>query len=150
MKYASIVKRFGPYPAAHRQHTHTGHCAMVHGHNWVFEIELSVPKKEDLDGNGFVFDFGNFKPLKQTFEAHFDHTLMLSIDDPELERFRELEKAALCRLTVLSGGTSAEVLCRFVAGLTSAFLQGVDEPTKALVTRVRVLEDEKNFAEITL
>lgn len=76
-----IKKKFAGYPFAHRQPNHSGHCKLIHGHNWDFEICL---ESQTLDENGFVYDFGKFKWLKEWLEDMFDHTLLLNQDDPEL------------------------------------------------------------------
>lgn len=79
-----VTKVFKGYPFAHRQHTHDGHCRLIHGHNWDFEIALEA---DQLDENGFVYDFGKFGWLKEWLENMFDHTLLLNKDDPQLNFF---------------------------------------------------------------
>lgn len=75
-------KTYENLPAAHRQHNHDGHCALIHGHNFAFELEFG---SEELDENGFVIDFGKLKFIKGWLEEHFDHTLLLNDDDPCLD-----------------------------------------------------------------
>jgi 6-pyruvoyl-tetrahydropterin synthase len=45
---------------AHTVAGHPGACINIHGHTWMFEVELSCGKG-DLDDNNFVTDFGNLK-----------------------------------------------------------------------------------------
>lgn len=134
-----IKKRLGPYPFAHRQHTHDGHCALVHGHNWYFEIELFAHK---LDKNGFVFDFGKFKILKELLAELFDHTIVLSQSDPALYEFTD---KTLFKVTALPSA-SAEGLAKFVAKHLADFLKMQDEDKRVGVSSVTVIEDEKNSA----
>lgn len=78
-------KLFGPFAAAHRQHRHDGHCALIHGHNFSFEITFAA---DSLDENQFVIDFGKLKWLRAYLEELFDHTLLLNADDPALPYLR--------------------------------------------------------------
>lgn len=49
----------------------TGHpCGRVHGHNYVVTLELARP---DLDGVGFVRDFGDLADVKSWLDARCDH-----------------------------------------------------------------------------
>lgn len=78
-----IKKRYGDFPFAHRQPSHDGHCALIHGHGWYFEFTFVCNEVEK--GTGFVVDFGKLKGLRKWLEDRFDHTLVLNDDDPELE-----------------------------------------------------------------
>lgn len=138
-----INKTFGEYPFAHRQHTHKGHCRFVHGHNWRFKVKL---KSEVLDENGFVYDFGQFKQLKEWFTEMFDHTLIINEDDPMIDFFKENEKYKDCKLwdlRIVPSG-SAENLAKYIYGyINKNFIK--DNSNYQLVS-VTVLEDEKNNA----
>lgn len=138
MKVYQIVKRLGPYPFAHRQWRHEGHCRLIHGHNWRFDICITGP----LDEKGFVYDFGHFKKLRQVLAELFDHTLVLSEDDPELDRFRKLAEDGLAKLVVLPG-TSAEDLAAYIGQLAQQHLENLGE---ARIAWVRVWEDENDAA----
>jgi|SRR5690625_94527 len=109
MKY-TIKKKFEGYPFAHRQPSHNGHCALVHGHNWSFEIEMSA---EELDENDFVYDFGKFGWLKTWLADNFDHTLVLNEDDPDRKLFEVLKKMGLAKVVYVPS-CSAEGLAKYV------------------------------------
>lgn len=132
----TITKKFGSYPFAHRQHNHDGHCALVHGHNWYFEITLTSDK---LDKNGFVYDFGKFKKLKKWFDYMFDHTLLINADDPELPFFQSNTKYWALRIVDCG---SAENLAEFVFKHVEKYLQDSD----ATIVSCSAFEDEKNSA----
>lgn len=132
----TITKKFGSYPFAHRQHNHEGHCALVHGHNWFFEITLT---SKTLDENGFVYDFGKFKELKKWFDYTFDHTLLINADDPELPFFESNKK--YWALRVVECG-SAERLAEYVFKHVETYLQG----SGATILSCTAYEDEKNSA----
>ena len=139
-----ITKRFKNYPFAHRQHTHDGHCAWVHGHNWDFEICL---ESAALDENGFVFDFGKFKDFKDWLSQKFDHTCLINRDDPMLPVFRIMHDAGLMKLMEIDS-CSSEGIARIVAEELIEFLEsmrGLDK-RKINVVWVKVYEDEKNTA----
>lgn len=148
----TITKKFGPYPAAHRQYTHQGHCALIHGHNWYVEVQLGTVDDSHLDENGFVFDFGDFKDFKLYLTDLLDHTLLISSEDPELSSFEVMKEGGLCDLRVLEGGTSAEHMAERFARELDLFLQRRYPPEagmrRPLVFRVTVHEDEKNQASV--
>lgn len=79
-------KLFGPFAAAHRQHRHDGHCALIHGHNFSFKFTFSADR---LDENQFVVDFGKLKWLRAYLEKLFDHTFLINTDDPALPYLRQ-------------------------------------------------------------
>ena len=133
----SIKKRFGPYPFAHRQHSHDGHCQYVHGHNWYFEVEM---KSYKLDSTGFVFDFGKFKPFKNWLEYMFDHTLLINQNDPYIDLFIK-ESSLLWDMREVKSGSSEEIAV-LVYNYLSAWLE--DDAEK--LVSVTVIEDEKNGA----
>ncbi len=136
-----VQKDFGEFPAAHRQPFHSGHCAMIHGHNWRFVAELTAT---ELDSNGFVFDFGQFAEIKEWLRHNFDHTLLLQDNDPLLGQLQAaLSSSAriLVRPSVSCEGLAYDFYARLGSFLVS---QGVFPRVR--VTKVTVFEDEKNSA----
>lgn len=139
-----IKKVFKDYPFAHRQPTHDGHCKLVHGHNWDFEIVLEC---DELDGNGFVYDFGKFKWLRSWFEKMFDHTCLINEDDPELSLFKVLESQGLLDLRVVKS-CSSEGLAELVYEELRMRLSGDPDCKQrgVKVSYVMVHEDVHNSA----
>lgn len=152
----SITKRFANLPFAHRQHLHDGHCRLIHGHNWDFEVEL---RADSLDENGFVVDFGKLKWMRQWFENNFDHTLVLNEADPALRYLREglcdpagsgpevKELFPFAKIVVVPN-CGAEGLAKWVLWELNRRLReviGIDRNVR--IYRVRAFEDEKNSAE---
>lgn len=145
-------KKYADLPFAHRQHNHKGHCALIHGHNWAFKFTFGCTMR---DANGFVVDFGDLKWLKEFLYAHFDHTLVLNIDDPALDY---LKKVLIDDAPQISG----EMFVKFAdiilvpncgaEGLASFLFEEVDRLLSAHtdgrvhLVSVEVLEDEKNAA----
>lgn len=130
----SIKKRLPSYPFAHRQWKHKGHCSLIHGHNWIFELEL---ESKTLDDNYFVFDFADFKPLRAVLDGLFDHTLVLSEDDPLIMEFDR--RANIFNLKVIPHA-SCEGIAECIFNIVKNMF--ADIPLKS----VSVFEDEKNSA----
>ena len=156
MSTITCTKRFANYPFAHRQHVHEGHCSLIHGHNWDFEVTFAA---DSLDSKGFVIDFGRLSPIKELFTELFDHTLVLNSDDPKLDY---IEKSLtlnskigspLAKIVVVPN-CGAEGLARFVFDEVNICLQS--NPELEILTgsrtrnvraiKVTVFEDEKNSA----
>ena len=45
-----------------------------------------------LDIRNWAADYGGLKELKSVLEDQFDHTLLVAMDDPELETFKLLQE----------------------------------------------------------
>lgn len=80
-----------------RQHRAKSHCAQLHGYGLAFEFVMGA---HELDENGWVFDFGGLKPLKELLTHHFDHTLAMAADDPALPQFEALADKKVVNLRV--------------------------------------------------
>jgi 6-pyruvoyltetrahydropterin/6-carboxytetrahydropterin synthase len=81
----TCTKSYRDLPAAHRQPNHDGHCRLIHGHSWGFDITFAC---DVLDENGFVVDVGKLQSVKKMLDGKFDHTLLLNKDDPFLEHLK--------------------------------------------------------------
>lgn len=139
----SITKRFGPYPFAHRQPKHDGHCRLIHGHNWHFDLTFQADR---LDKNGFVVDFGQLGDLKCALARDFDHTLVLNADDPCLATLRN-DLFPVANIVVVPN-CGAEGLAAYIREYANQWL-GISNDYAGrgvLCTRVTVFEDEKNSA----
>lgn len=77
----TATKVFKDIPFAHRQPNHSGHCRLIHGHNWTIGITMIAG---ELDKCGFVQDFGEMKEIKEWITKNLDHRLLLNSDDPIL------------------------------------------------------------------
>lgn len=140
-KNYTCSKVFGPYPFAHRQHNHSGHCSLIHGHNWSFKLTFSSPA---LDINGFVHDFGANKELRDWLTKTFDHTLVLNLADPYLHVFEDALESKGMALIIRVPSGSAEGLAEYVFMQANAILKR--NKVKALVIEVECREDDRNSA----
>lgn len=143
MKY-TISKTFLGYPFAHRQPNHKGHCALIHGHNWDFTIELSAPDGY-LDENDFVYDFGKFAWLKEWFTEMFDHTCVINATDPLLEKFKTMHAEGLMNLKIVPSA-SAEGLAKLIY----EYITKMDLGENVDLISVTVKEDYKNTATYSI
>ena len=135
----TITKLMGSYPAAHRQPKHQGHCRLIHGHNWSFEFRVEA---DELDKQGFVFDFGHFKPVKDYLAKTFDHTLLLQADDPHLEQLVDALDDQFATIHVVES-VSCEGRAKMLHEKFEAFFSTASQG-RARLASVSVHEDEKN------
>tara|TARA_B110000495_G_scaffold187093_1_gene186194 strand:- start:35 stop:478 length:444 start_codon:yes stop_codon:yes gene_type:complete len=102
MKYQS-TKTYGNdrgLSCCFRQWRADSHCNLIHGYSLGFRF---VFEADVLDDRNWVYDFGNCKWIKEFLEENFDHTLVISSDDPRLGKFKELNDTGLARLKVIHG-----------------------------------------------
>ncbi len=135
-------KKYQAYPFAHRVHNHDGHCSLIHGHSWDFEIQFTALK--DVDKTGFVIDLGRLGDIKGFLDEKFDHTLVLRRDDPLLAEFKKLEDKDALKIVEVDD-CSSEGLALYVYREINHM---VEEQTdyRATVASVTVREDNKNSA----
>ena len=84
------------------------HCHLLHGYSLQFKFTFGCDK---LDNKNWAVDFGGLKPLKKWLEDHFDHKTALDVNDPHLDKFRELEKLDLVDI-VMFDGVGAEMFAK--------------------------------------
>jgi len=138
----TCTKRYDDFPFAHRAPNHDGHCRLIHGHNWSFEITFVAAA---TDENGFIMDFGKLKGLRDIFGRTFDHTFVLNADDPMLDDFKEFVQQHGIDNIVPIKDCSCEGVAKLVWQLSNSF--AVKETSgRVRVQRVIVYEDSKNSA----
>jgi len=95
---------------AYRQWKADSHCRFIHGYSLAFDFEF---ESETLDVRNWVCDFGGFRTLKVFLEEYFDHTLLVSTDDPELEFFKEIHNRGLAQVREIEK-TGCEGIAEFL------------------------------------
>ncbi len=83
------------YSIAYRQWRADSHCRFIHGYSLAFDLEF---ESENVDVRNWVVDFGSLRTFKDFLDEYFDHTLLVSSDDPELEFFLDLDKRGLAQV----------------------------------------------------
>lgn len=155
----TVTKTYRDLPAAHRQPTHDGHCRLIHGHNWQFDIEFGC---NQLDKNGFVIDVGELGFVKEFLNEKFDHTLLLNQDDPLLllliQTIGHLGEDGAAKIATAPDGYCAKIvtvpncgmegLAEYVFHEVQVKLDAREQYHKrgVHVIRVTCLEDSKNAA----
>lgn len=92
----------------------------------------------------FVVDFGELKELKAWLEETFDHTLLICQDDPEIERFRELDRVGAARV-IFMPNVGMEMTSVVVWNKVNELL--LDRYAgRAWCSKVEVRENDKNSA----
>lgn len=149
MKYVSTkaYRDFGP--VAYRQWRAESHCRHVHGYSLSFYVEFESDK---LDVRNWVVDFGSLKSFKHQLEDWFDHTFLVSEDDPELKTFEDLHNRDIIKMVVVER-TGCEGLAKFIFDyLEEIWLPDNGYKTserEVFVRRVEVRETENNMAYVT-
>lgn len=92
-----------------RQWKAKSHCSLLHGYALTFKFVFGSNK---LDKNNWVVDFGGLKPLKERLEYWFDHTLVVSHNDPLLPFLIEHRDRGLYDLRAMEA-TGCEAFAKF-------------------------------------
>lgn len=133
-------KIYSDIPMGHVQHLHPGNCRFIHGHNWSLALTFECG---ELDGQGFVVDFGGMKFIAKWISENLDHAFAIAKSDEEgmkmINAFPHLFKPYIVE------NCSAEGMA---AHLFEVFDTLVRKETngRAWLKSIRVGEDGKNFA----
>ena len=73
--------------------------------------------KNKLDEKNWVYDFGNFSFLENWLRDHFDHTLLVAMNDPYIDEIKSLEKNKIAKIVGVPG-----ISCERFAEMTFKFL----------------------------
>jgi 6-pyruvoyl-tetrahydropterin synthase len=84
------------FPAHTDNGVQTVTAILIHGYSFN-EVLLW---HRHLDVRNWAADYGGLKELKENLEDQFDHTLLVSADDPELETYKLLQQKKMAKLTI--------------------------------------------------
>jgi 6-pyruvoyltetrahydropterin/6-carboxytetrahydropterin synthase len=90
---------------AFRQWRADSHCNLLHGYALAFRFTFGA---EMLDAKGWVVDFGGLKVLKAKLVEHFDHTVAIAGDDPELMTCYGLREKGMMNVVMFPDGVGCE------------------------------------------
>lgn len=145
-KYTSTKEYVDAFPVAYRQWRANSHCNLIHGYSFSFRFFFGT---NDLDVRNWAADYGGLKELKKILEMQFDHRLLVSEDDPELELYKQLEAKKIARLTILPRlgcEVLADMLYCYVNGVYIPQYLGQGEAERLWCYRVEVRETQANMA----
>ena len=144
------TKIFDGFSTVFRQWRADGtHCQFLHGYGISFKITF----EGELDERNWVWDFGGMKRAKGTIDGMnpkawmdymFDHTVIMSEDDPYLELFKDMDKNKLIQLRVIPA-TGAEQFAKFIYDKVNEFVLE-ETNNRVRVTQVEFKEHNKNSA----
>jgi len=135
-----VTKTYGPergFSCAFRQWSSNTNCQYLHGYSLGFSIEL---ESNSLDINNWVYDFGKFSFLETWLKERFDHTLLVSKTDPELDLIKSLNHKA-AKIVELE-----KISCEYFAEITFKFLEEHFSNLDVTVNSVIVFEHSSNSA----
>lgn len=133
-----IRKRLGGYPCCHRQWRDDGHCSFLHGYDRWVEIEW----EGERDHRGWVVDFGALKEIKEWLDYMFDHTTLVSPDDPFLAALHVLNENKVLDIRVTD--PTMEGMAELVGQKVQTWTR--NNFPNARVVRIDCWENEKNCA----
>ena len=140
------TKRYGHeagYSIAYRQHRADSHCRFIHGYSLAFDFEFEAA---ELDVRNWVCDFGGFRTLKDFLDEHFDHTLLVAQDDPEIGTIKELDDLYLAQVREVPK-TGCEGLAEFLYWyVNEVWLKDNGYGDRVHCRKVRVSETPNNSA----
>jgi len=149
MKFQS-TKIFDGYSTVFRQWRAEGtHCRFLHGYGISFKITF----EGDLDERNWVWDFGGMKRAKSKIDGMnpkewmdymFDHTTIVTKDDPYVFTFQELHDCGVIQLRIIPA-TGAEQFAKFIYDKVNAFVLE-ETNNRVRVVSVEFKEHTKNSA----
>ncbi len=95
-KYISTKTYTQIAPVAYRQWRAGTHCESLHGYALSFHFKFET---DNLDERNWCIDYGSMRSLKYFIEEHFDHCLLVAIDDPHREALLNLGKLGIAKIT---------------------------------------------------
>jgi 6-pyruvoyltetrahydropterin/6-carboxytetrahydropterin synthase len=125
------------------------HCKFLHG----YAISFRVWFEGELDERNWVFDFGGMKRAKNTIDGKnpkewmdymFDHTTLVTIDDPGIGGFRIMDQLGIIQLRELEA-VGAEQFAKYIFEKLNTFVQE-ETSSRVKVVRVEFMENYKNTA----
>jgi len=145
-KYTSTKEYIDEFPCAYRQFLADSHCSKIHGYSFSMKFYFGA---NDLDARNWCADYGSLKPLKEFLKDLFDHTLLVSSVDPELEWYKAAERKGIAKLTILPKlGCEglAEMLYRYINSVFIPEQWGSGESSRLWCYRVEIRETQSNMA----
>jgi 6-pyruvoyltetrahydropterin/6-carboxytetrahydropterin synthase len=148
-KYIS-TKLFDGYSCVFRQWKAEGtHCRFLHGYGISFRVWF----EGELDERNWVWDFGGMKRAnghidgknpKAWMDYMFDHTVIISVDDPYLDLFKQMEVDGIIQLRIIPA-VGAEQFARYIYEKLNTFVQE-ETNSRVKVSQVEFMEHNKNTA----
>lgn len=102
------IKKIFKAEVAHRLvSSYSKRCQSFHGHSYTFEVVLESDK---LNADAMLMDFGEVKDTGGKFLDAFDHTMVLSQEDPFYDRMVEIMDEGNMRWISVPYNPTAEMM----------------------------------------
>jgi 6-pyruvoyltetrahydropterin/6-carboxytetrahydropterin synthase len=144
------TKLFDGFSTVFRQWKAEGtHCRFLHGYGVSFRVWF----EGDLDERNWVWDFGGMKRAENTIDGKnpkewmdymFDHTTIVSEDDPGLGGFKTMDELGIIQLRIIPA-VGAEQFSKYIFEKLNTFVQE-ETDSRVSVIRVEFMEHSKNTA----
>ena len=141
------TKLFDGFSCCFRQwKAETTHCRFLHGYGVSFRVTF----EGNLDHRNWVWDFGGMKRAKTLIDDMqpkawmdymFDHTVIVSKDDPKLETFQAMEVLGIIQLRIVEA-TGAEKFAEFIYNKLNEFVQ-IETQSRVRISQVEFMEHGK-------
>jgi 6-pyruvoyltetrahydropterin/6-carboxytetrahydropterin synthase len=120
-----LLKVKGHFDAAHHLVNHHGECSRIHGHRWVFELEVGVEK---LQPDDMVMDFADIRQvLRNIAPDHCDLNEVYPHIQPTAENLARVlfdqAKARIPETVAVTVYETPDCGCRYDGGDDSVFEQ---------------------------
>lgn len=145
-KFVSTKEYIDEFPCAYKQWKADTNCNLNHGYSFSIKFYFGA---NQLDKRGWVCDYGGLKELKQILKDQFDHKTLIAVDDPDLEKYKELERNSILKLTILPAmgcEMIADMLYKYMNGVYIPDYLGQAESERVWCYRVEVRETQSNMA----
>jgi 6-pyruvoyltetrahydropterin/6-carboxytetrahydropterin synthase len=153
MEKFQSTKLFDGFSCVFRQWKAEGtHCRFLHGYGVSFRVWF----EGELDERNWVWDFGGMKRAKGTIDGKnpkawmdymFDHTVIISVDDPYLDKFKQMDIDDIIQLRIIPA-VGAEQFAKYIYEKLNTFIQE-ETQSRVKVTKVEFMEHNKNTAIYT-
>lgn len=144
------TKVFDGFSTVFRQWRATdSHCKYLHGYGVSFKLWF----EGELDHRNWVWDFGGMKRAKGSIDGMspkdwmaymFDHTTVVSEDDPDLELFRQLDAQGLIQLRIMPH-VGAERYAEYIYQKMNPFILE-ETDNRVRIIKVEFREHDRNSA----
>ena len=144
------TKLFDGFSTVFRQWKAEGtHCRFLHGYGVSFRVWF----EGELDERNWVWNFGGMKRAKGSIDGKnpkewmdymFDHTTIVTSDDPGIGGFRVMNELGIIQLRELEA-VGAEQFAKYIYDKLNKFVQE-ETDNRVSVVRVEFMENSKNTA----
>ena len=144
------TKLFDGFSCVFRQwKAESTHCKFLHGYGVSFRVWF----EGELDERNWVWDFGGMKRAKGTIDGMnpkawmdymFDHTTIITEDDPGLGGFKTMNDLGIIQLRIIPA-VGAEQFAKYIYEKLNTFIQEETEG-RVKIARVEFIEHAKNTA----